>query len=119
MAMALVFSNVHMSTHDNQTDFLVTGIVSDYEDLERWTAFQRFIEGISEESTVDVSVDAYLYGEGDGVIATVEEVAYLTARREKDKDFLHRHCTHIVGSGFSFDWCPEELGWGITPDVKM
>ena len=59
----------------------------EYGDLEGWTLFEEFMDELDEECTVNVHVDAYVYGEGEEFIATPEEVAYMTIRRQDRPDF--------------------------------
>ena len=44
--MALLFSNVTVSDGKRQEQFLVTGVPICGNDLEDWTAYQKFITGM-------------------------------------------------------------------------
>ena len=48
--MALLFSAVTVTANDKKVEFLVGGIPREFSDLEGWTAFERFMEDISEDS---------------------------------------------------------------------
>ena len=61
------------------------------------------------EQEVGVHVEAYLYGEGETVRATPEEVAYFTMRADADEEFLHDHCDNIEDTDFTIRWSPDEL----------
>ena len=74
--MALLFSAVRATAKDQEVEFLVGGIPREYDDLEGWTAFDRFMEDIDEETEVAIHAEAYLYGEEESNRATPEEVAY-------------------------------------------
>lgn len=62
--MALLFSAVTVTANDKKVEFLVGGIPREFSDLEGWTAFERFMEDISEDTTVKVHAEArqYVYG---------------------------------------------------------
>ena len=74
--MAVLFSAVTLSADNNQVEFLTAGIPRDADDLEGWAAFEDFMDELASEQEVGVHVEAYLYGEGETVKATPEEVAY-------------------------------------------
>lgn len=107
--MAVLFSAVTVTAGEKQTEFLVAGIPKQYDDLEGWVQFEEFMDELDEECTVDVHVDAYVYGEGEEVIATPEEVAYMTIRRQDRADFLEARCHERGESEFAIDWSPKEL----------
>ena len=74
--MALLFSAVRATANDQEVEFFVGGIPREYDDLESWTAFDRFMEDIDEETEVAIHAEAYLYGEEETHRATPVEVAY-------------------------------------------
>ena len=82
--MALLFSAVRATANDQEVEFFVGGIPREYDDLEGWTAFDRFMEDIDEETEVAIHAEAYLYGEEETHRATPEEVAYFMKRIEMD-----------------------------------
>ena len=89
--MALLFSHVRVSTPDgNEAEFLVSGIPREFDDFEYYTAFEDFLDGIEEDTEINVHAEAYLYGEGETFKATIEEVAYFHLRIQKDENFLER-----------------------------
>ena len=59
--MALLFSAVRATARDQEVEFFVGGIPREYDDLEGWTAFDRFMEDIDEETDVlwHYSVEAH------------------------------------------------------------
>ena len=105
--MAIQFSNVTLSSGDKLKDFLVCGIPSRQEDLEGWTGYQSFMEQLPDGAGVHADVDTYLYGGEDVVVATPEEVAYMTMRSSRDYRFLPEHCRCVGESGFDFS-VPEQ-----------
>lgn len=107
--MALLFSAVTATANDQEVEFLVGGIPMEFDDLEGWTAFDRFIEDIDEETEVSVRAEAYIYGEGESVRATPEEVAYIMKRMDMKADFLSSRCDNIESVDFTIKWSPEEL----------
>lgn len=107
--MALLFSAVTITANGEETELLVGGIPREYDDLEGWTFFDYFMEDIGEEAEVSVHAEAYLYGDGETVQASPEEVAYLTIRKDNDDRFLADHCDNIEDVDFTFTWSPEEL----------
>lgn len=106
--MALLFSVVRVTANDCDEEFLVGGISREFEDLEGWTAFDNFMEDISEETEVGVHVESYLYGEGETNVAAPEEIAYFMKRINQCADFLSLHCDSIEDSDFTFPWSGEE-----------
>ena len=106
--MALLFSAVRATANDQEVEFFVGGIPREYDDLEGWTAFDRFMEDIDEETEVAIHAEAYLYGEEETHRATPEEVAYFMKRIEMDDTFLSR-CDNIESVDFTINWSPEEL----------
>ncbi len=107
--MAVLFSAVTVTSDSDQAEFLVSGIPKSYADLEGWTAFDNLIREVDTEQEIKVHVAACLYGEGEQVIATPEEVAYFTMRVAQTDDFFYEHCTDAGHSDFSFTWSPQEL----------
>ena len=107
--MAVLFSAVTVTAGDQEKEFLVRGIPRELGDIEGYTAFEEFMEDIDEETEVSVHAEAYLYGEGETVKATPEEVAYFKMRADADDEFLHDHCDNIEDVDFTFGWSPDEL----------
>lgn len=58
--MALLFSAVRATANDQEVEFFVGGIPREYDDLEGWTAFDRFMEDIDEETEVAIHAEAYV-----------------------------------------------------------
>ena len=108
--MSLLFSAVTARTEDDEVELLVPGIPTEMDDFDGWVLFESFLHGIDSEQEVRVHVESYLYGEGESVRATPEEIAYLTIRQSRDADFLSGHCDAIADSDFFFTWIPEEQG---------
>lgn len=107
--MAVLFSAVTVTAGDEETELLVRGIPREYDDLEGWTIFEDFLGEIEKETEVQVHAEAYLYGEGETVRATPEEVAYFMMCMEMQGDFLQDRCDNIEDVDFSFTWSPQEL----------
>jgi len=107
--MAILFSKVTLKTENETAELLVSGFPKQYSDLEGWTVFDKFMEEIDEERSIKVNVDAFLYGEGEVFIATPEEVAYMTMRREMRSDFLESRCTEYGKDNFEININPEGL----------
>ena len=114
--MALLFSHVRVSTPDgNEAEFLVAGIPREFEDVEGYTKLDEFLAEIDEDTEISFHAEAYLYGEGETFIATIEEVAYFHLRMQKDENFLSGHCDHIESVDFTCNYSPDELfgiDWG-------
>lgn len=113
--MAILFSAVRVAAEEAQAEFLVFGIPTSVDDLEDWSAFENLTEQLDWEQELTVHVESYLYGGGETVTATPEEVAYMTMRAEKDPTFLSRHCDNIADSNFTVLWTPEEE----TEDLEL
>lgn len=102
--MALLFSAVTVTANDKKVEFLVGGIPREFSDLEGWTAFERFMEDISEDTTVKVHAEANIYGGEEIVKATPEEIAYFMKRIEMDENFISSRCQNIDKVDFDFTW---------------
>lgn len=107
--MALLFSAVTVTANNEQAELFVGGIPSEYDDLEGWADFDDFMNLIYEETDVAVHAEIYLYGEGETVKATPEEIVYLIKRIADDENFLASRCDNIGDQGFTIRWSPEEL----------
>lgn len=114
--MALLFSHVRVTTPGgNEAEFLVSGIPREFDDFDYYTKFEDFLDSIEEDTEITVHADAYLYGEGETLNASIEEVAYLTLRMNADDRFLTRHCDHIESVDLTCNYSPDELfgmDWG-------
>jgi len=107
--MALLFSKITMRDDYSESEFFVDGFPQESEDLDGWTAYHEFLDEVTEDTIVNINVAAYLYGEGETVRATPEEVAYMTMRYQNDPNFLSGHCDCIGESDFNVSWYPCEL----------
>lgn len=107
--MALLFSAVTVTANEDKIELLVSGIPREYDEMEGWTDFDDFVNLLREESEVSVHAQGYLYGEGEIVDASPQEIAYLLKRMETDDHFLVDHCTKTENAEFTFIWSPEEL----------
>ena len=107
--MALLFSAVRITAGDDEVEFLVGGIPRELDDLEGWSAFDDFTENITEETEIEVHALAYLYGEGETVDASPEEVAYFMKRMDMNHSFLTDHCDNTEDVDFTIQWSPDEL----------
>lgn len=114
--MAFIFSHVCISTPDgNEAEFLVSGIPRDFEDLDYYTKFEDFLDGIEKDTEITVCAEVYLYGDGETFKASIEEVAYLTLRLNADDRFLTGHCDNIESVDFTCNYSPDKLfgmDWG-------
>lgn len=106
--MALLFSAVTVTAENAEAEFLTFGAPASAEDLEDWTAYSDLLDQLAREQELSVHVETYLYGEGETVKASPEEVAYLTMRAQRDPAFLSRHCDNIADSDFTVLFEPEE-----------
>ena len=107
--MAVLFSAVTVTANDDKIELFVSGIPREYDEIEGWTDFDDFVNLLHDESEVSVHAEGYLYGEGEIVDASPQEVAYFLNRIETDERFLTDHCTNIENADFTFVWSPEEL----------
>ena len=64
---------------------------------------------IEDSCSIDVHVEAYLYGEGETVTATPEEVVCLMMRLDWDPAFLANRCDNIGDRDFVIDWDGDEV----------
>lgn len=101
--MSLLFSHVTLTSDTASVSLLIGGVPKQYEDLEGWRIFGRFLEDVDEDTEVSVHVKSFLYGDGEAVDATPEEVTYLMSRLTMRPDFLETRCTKVQEYDFSFD----------------
>ena len=108
--MAILFSHVTLSNeYYGTTEFLVSGYPQDADDLQGWCAFDDYMDEVEDSCAIDVHVEAYLYGEGETVTATPEEVAYMMMRMNWDSEFLGDHCDNIGDRDFVIDCDGDEV----------
>lgn len=100
--MSILFSEVTLKSESGQQSFLVRGVPNSVFDLFNYTAYEDYVSGIDGAAVVRAHADVYLYGEEKPFIATIEEVAYMNMRIEKDPEFLHRHCRKVNETDFGF-----------------
>lgn len=113
--MAILFSHVTMSHEDYGTsEFFACGFPQDLDDLDGCIACEEYLEEIKGDATIDVHVEAFIYGEGQICWATPAELAYMIKRLEMDSDFLVSRCNNIGNHEFEIEWSEDELfGFGI------
>ena len=105
----LIFSKITATAATGEIfNGLVSGRPQSLNDLEGWKGFELYLAGL-DETSVEVKVQPYGYGEGEEFTATPEEVAYMYQRVEMRPDFLETRCSRLGGYKFSFDWDPTEL----------
>lgn len=114
--MAVLFSAVTLTAGNRQVEFLVAGSPQDADDLDGWAAYEDFIDESQPYEEVSVHAESYLYGEGETVKATPEEVAYFTMRAEADEKFLHDHCNNIADTDFVIH-CPSDGLCGVKIEL--
>ena len=107
--MALLFSHVRISTPDgNEADLLVSSIPREFDDFGYYTRFEDFLDSIEKDAEISVHAEACLYGSGEAVKASNEEVAYLTLRMNADDRFLTGHCDNIESVDFTCSYSPDK-----------
>ena len=116
--MALLFSAVTVTAGEDEVELLVGGIPREYDDLEGWSEFDDLMYFISEETEVSVRAEAYLYGEGESMRASPEEINDLMQRMKDDTGFLNRCCSNLESVNFTFIWSPEEL-FGMLGRIRL
>lgn len=99
--MSLRFSRVKAMTDNIASIFLVGGVPQSQADLDNWTAFRSFAEGLKENVQITVCVETFVYGEGELNDATPEEIAYFYMRIDKRPDFIEARTEKIGESVFS------------------
>lgn len=101
--MSIRFSRVKAMTNEKSALFLVSGIPQSQADLEGWTAFQEFVADLKENECITVCVETFIYGEGETLDATPEEIAYLYMRISSRSDFIETR-TEKVSEFEVFIW---------------
>ena len=100
--MSLQFTKVTATCGGRSAVFLTMGIPKERFELEGYTTFDDFMNTVPDEADIEVSCIPYTYGEGMPVIASIEEVAYLTMRMQGDQNFLDKRCSQ--GTPYSMDF---------------
>ena len=110
----IVFSKI--TCRADTTTYVYSGLVSgtprSYDDLAGWTGFEAFLQECNGDSKVTIDVEVYGYGEDDGFgkfDASVEEVAYMLMRCNRDERFLANRCTKLDEYKITLNWNPDEL----------
>lgn len=106
--MSLLFSKVEISTESESVEFLMGGIPRDEDDLKGWLAYDNFAEDVEDETEITVHVEAFLYGGGETVQASAEEIAYFYSRIDGNPDFLSERCDNIEDVDYAFLLTPKE-----------
>lgn len=107
--IAILFSKVDVQSTNQAESFLISGIPREYNDLSASLQLEWFLQDIDSDATISVHADAYLYGEGEIVNATHEELCYFMDRIRLNPNFLESRCQSAGSSEFTFDWSPDEL----------
>lgn len=108
----IIFSKIKAKAKTGETwEGLTSGVAipKSYIDLEGWKGFELFLMDLDEGTLVEVDVQVFGYGEGEKVIATPEEVAYMYKRIEMRADFLESRCVKLDSNNFSFEYLPSQL----------
>lgn len=106
---SVLFSVVTVTAGSEEAKFLVGGIPREYDDLEDWDIYDKFLCDIGEETEIQVHAEAYLYGNGGTDHAGPDDIAKLTKRMEANERFLADVCDNIEDVDFRFTWSPEEV----------
>lgn len=72
--MAILFSEVTVSAGSDSQEFLVAGIPTEYDDLEDNSCAEQFLAEIDSETEVSIHVEVYLYGDGETVQASEDDL---------------------------------------------
>lgn len=106
--MSLLFSKVAISTESESAEFLMGGIPRDEDDLNGWLAYKNFAEAVEDDTEISVHAEAYLYGGGETVQASPEEIAYFYSRIAGKPDFLSERCDNIEDVDYAFTLSPDK-----------
>lgn len=104
--MSILFSKVVVSNGEQEAELLVSGFPREKDDLAGWLLFEGFVNSLRHECLIQVYVRAYAYGDGVEFIATPEEVAYMTIRKQMREDFLETRCHEYGEDTFYIKWSP-------------
>ncbi|MEG2080586.1 MAG: hypothetical protein RRZ68_03370, partial [Oscillospiraceae bacterium] len=81
------------------------GKPSKINDLEGWTEFENFLEALEDnECELKFKIQSFLYGDGESVTASPEEIAYLMTKG--DGLFNSVLLKQVGNSQFSFNYDP-------------
>lgn len=115
MAIQFSYVTLYNNNDDSCDSFLVSGIPKNCFDLESYKHYDNFIKYLDEDTDIDVEVDTYLYGEGDIVVPSIEEIDYMDLRMQSDEQFLENHAHYVQSYGFTLHYSPDEffgIDWG-------
>lgn len=112
--MGVLFSAVTVTAEGKEEKFLMGGIPKTKKDLVGWIKCEKFLDCINENSTVKVHAEGHIYGDGETVMATPEEVAYFMKRLEMRSDFIATRCVSTESIDFSFTRSQTNLLGGNT-----
>lgn len=99
--MSLRFSRVTLTLDGKASSFLVGGIPKSQADLQGWTAYDNFVSGVPRYAAVNAHVESFFYGGKEPFDATLEEVAYVYKRIERQPDFIESRTEKIGESDFT------------------
>ncbi len=88
MIISILFSLVTASVGNSKQNFLLPGIPKNSKDLAHCQSLQSFFPNMEKGAMMLIHGDAYLHGRGEWCPATVEELAYIMQRIQRDKTFL-------------------------------
>ena len=98
--MSIRFSKVTATAFDESAEFLVSGVPQSREDLDRWAAFHDFTDGLPTNANINVTVETFIYGDGEVFDACVEEIASFYRRIERNPEFIEDCTEKVSESGF-------------------
>lgn len=107
--MAIRFSHVILMSQYGVSELLASGRITESGQLNGYSIYEDYCVDIDEDTTIDVQVYEYQYGDGDVANATIPEIAYLSMEASDNPNFLKEHCNYIGKTSFEIEYCPEEL----------
>lgn len=102
MDKTLLFSEVTVTSSDQEITFRIGGIPSCEDDLSGTDLFDAFLEELSAEAEVSVHVEAYTFGDGETHSASEEELNDIAMIELLVPDLIPTRCDNIQDLDFTF-----------------
>lgn len=102
MKTTLLFSSVTMCADGCESTFYIGGIPREQDDLTDSSDYEEFMSDIAAGTEVQVSVEAYLFGEGETQAASEDELRVFRDIEEMIPDIRRTRCDNIEDLEFHF-----------------
>lgn len=96
--MSKIFSVVELETSTGISDSGLMGGIPDHEDVENSALYQKLVEDCGSSEYVNITVNSYIYGEGESENANDEDLKWIKSQ----EDFINSdEATPIQNTNFT------------------